>query len=142
MRPASPLIAFAVASLGIAIFSSMDAVMKGLVIGLGAYNALTWRMLAGTVVSGVPYALSPPRWPARAVMRIHIVRGLVSAVMAYLFFWGLGRVPMAQPPGNETFALPQRATSGASTQKPPPRSVTACTAASPGRYMPRAWTWR
>ena len=50
MRPVSPLTAFAVAALGIAIFSSMDAVMKGLVIALGTYNALTWRMLAGTVV--------------------------------------------------------------------------------------------
>ena len=96
MRAVSPLLAFAVAALGIAIFSSMDAVMKGLVIGLGAYNALAWRMLAGTVVSGIPYALSRPRMPPRAVLRIHLVRGLVSAVMAFLFFWGLGRVPMAQ----------------------------------------------
>lgn len=95
-RPLSPLIAFAVAALGIAIFSSMDALMKGLVIGLGAYNALTWRMLAGVAASGIPYALSRPRWPARAVLQIHVVRGLVSAVMAFLFFWGLGRVPMAQ----------------------------------------------
>lgn len=95
-RPVPPLLAFAVAALGIAIFSSMDAVMKGLVIGLGAYNALTWRMLAGTVVSGIPYALSRPRMPPRAVLRIHLVRGIVSAIMAFLFFWGLGRVPMAQ----------------------------------------------
>jgi len=96
MRSTSPLTAFAVAALGIAIFSSMDAVMKGLVIGLGAYNALAWRMLAGTVVSGVPYALSRPRKPPPAVLRIHLVRGVVSAAMAFLFFWGLGRVPMAQ----------------------------------------------
>lgn len=96
MRHTSPLTAFAVAALGIAIFSSMDAVMKGLVIGLGAYNALAWRMLAGTVVSGIPYALSRPRKPPRSVLRIHLVRGTVSAVMAFLFFWGLGRVPMAQ----------------------------------------------
>ncbi|QDX26403.1 DMT family transporter [Sphingomonas suaedae] len=96
MRPIAPLIAFAVASLGIAIFSSMDAVMKGLVIALGAYNALTWRMLAGVVASGVPYALSRPPRPSRAAMRLHLVRAAVSAVMAFLFFWGLGRVPMAQ----------------------------------------------
>jgi hypothetical protein len=29
-------------------------------------------------------------------MRIHLIRGLVGAVMAILFFWGLGRVPLAQ----------------------------------------------
>ena len=28
-----------------------------------------------------------------------------------------GRVPMAQPPGSETFASPNRASSGATTQK-------------------------
>lgn len=93
-RPASPLIAFAVASLGIAIFSSMDAVMKGLVLALGAYNALTWRTMAGIVASGVPYALSRPKRPSREAMRLHLVRAAVSAVMAFLFFWGLGRVPM------------------------------------------------
>lgn len=97
MRPAvSPLTAFAVASLGIAIFSSMDAVMKGLVLALGTYNALTWRMLAGTVISAIPYAASKPAWPARTVMRIHVLRALVASAMAFLFFWGLGRIPMAQ----------------------------------------------
>ncbi|MFL9840891.1 DMT family transporter [Sphingomonas sp. ST-64] len=96
MRPAAPLLAFAVASLGIAIFSSMDAVMKGLVLALGAYNALTWRMLAGVAASGIPYALSRPKRPSRAAMRLHLIRAAVSAVMAFLFFWGLGRVPMAQ----------------------------------------------
>jgi S-adenosylmethionine uptake transporter len=95
-RPVTPLAAFAVASLGIAIFSSMDAVMKGLVLALGAYNALMWRMLAGTVVSAIPYLASKPAFPARAVLRLHIVRAIVSAAMAFLFFWGLGRVPMAQ----------------------------------------------
>ena len=95
-RSAAPLTAFAVASLGIATFSSMDAVMKGLAIALGAYNALMWRMLAGTAISAIPFAVSRPRWPARAVLRIHVVRALVSAAMALLFFWGLARVPMAQ----------------------------------------------
>lgn len=96
MRSASPLFAFAVASLGIAIFSSMDAVMKGLVIALGAYNALTWRMIAGVGVSAIPYALSRPTRPSRSAMRLHVLRSIVSAVMAFLFFWGLSRVPMAQ----------------------------------------------
>lgn len=96
MRPASPLLAFAVAALGIAVFSSMDAVMKGLVIALGTYNALTWRTMAGVVASGIPYALSRPPRPSRAAIRLHLIRATVSAVMAFLFFWGLGRVPMAQ----------------------------------------------
>jgi S-adenosylmethionine uptake transporter len=35
-------------------------------------------------------------WPARATMRIHLVRGVLSSLMAVLFFWGLVRVPLAQ----------------------------------------------
>lgn len=95
----SPLIAFAVAALGIAVFSSMDAVMKGLVLALGAYGALTWRMVAGVVVSAIPYALSRPARPGGAAMRLHAMRAVVAAIMAFLFFWGLGRVPMAQAIG-------------------------------------------
>ena len=29
-------------------------------------------------------------------LRIHVVRGVVVTVMAVLFFWGIGRVPLAQ----------------------------------------------
>ncbi len=94
--PASPALAFLVAALGIAIFSSMDAVMKGLVLALGTYNALMWRLFAGTAISAIPFVLSKPRRPSRAAMQVHIVRALVAAAMAFLFFWGLVRVPMAQ----------------------------------------------
>jgi S-adenosylmethionine uptake transporter len=88
--------AFVVAASGIALFSSMDAVMKGLVLGLGAYNALLWRMLAAVAISAALYFRKRPVRPSRAVMRIHALRSVVTAVMALLFFWGLARVPMAQ----------------------------------------------
>ena len=29
-------------------------------------------------------------------MRIHLARGVLSAGMGFLFFWGIGRVPLAQ----------------------------------------------
>ena len=47
------LTAFAVATLGIAVFSAMDAVMKGLSLAIGAYNALLWRSFAGVAITGV-----------------------------------------------------------------------------------------
>jgi drug/metabolite transporter (DMT)-like permease len=88
--------AFAVASAGIAFFSGMDAVMKALTLSIGAYNAMLWRVVVGAVIGGsVWLALRSPR-PSRAAMRIHIIRGLMSSVMAILFFWGLARVPLAQ----------------------------------------------
>lgn len=92
----APVVAFAVAASGVALFSGMDAVMKGLVLALGAYNALLWRTIAGTILSGVLYAATRPKRPSRAAMRFHALRAVVSAVLALLFFWGLARVPMAQ----------------------------------------------
>ena len=93
-RP-TPLTAFLVGSLGIATFSGMDAVMKGLVIALGIYPTMLWRMLSGVAMSGALFA-ARPSWPSRPTMRIHLFRGSLSFVMAMLFFWGLARVPLAQ----------------------------------------------
>ena len=96
MKSPNALAAFAVATLGIAVFSAMDAVMKGLSLALGAYNALVWRSFAGVAISGALFVATRTAWPARSVMRVHLIRGSVSAVMAIAFFWGLARVPMAQ----------------------------------------------
>ncbi len=92
----TPIAAFGVATLGIALFSTMDGLMKGLTLDIGAYNALLWRNIAGIGISGALYAWRREGWPAPAVMRIHVVRGFASTVMAMLFFWGLARVPLAQ----------------------------------------------
>jgi S-adenosylmethionine uptake transporter len=88
--------AFAVAALGIALFSLMDALMKGLSIAIGTYNALLWRTLAGAAMAGLVFMLRRSPWPERAAMRFHLIRGTMGSVMALLFFWGLARVPMAQ----------------------------------------------
>ncbi len=96
MKQSSVMVAFAVACLGIAIFSSMDAVVKHLSLAIGTYNTLLWRSFAGIGFSAIPWAASRPARPSRAAMRLHVERGVVSAAMAMLFFWGLARTPMAQ----------------------------------------------
>ncbi len=95
-RAASPPIAFAAGTLGIALFSMMDAVMKGMTIAMGVYNAMLWRFGAVFVLTGVVYLARRKTWPGREALRFHMIRGLVTVVMALLFFWGLARVPMAQ----------------------------------------------
>ena len=92
----SAAIPFAVACLGIALFSAMDAAMKGLAIALGAYCAMLWRQAIGGSLSFVPYLVTRKAWPSRAGLRIHILRGLVAAIMATSFFYGLARVPLAE----------------------------------------------
>ena len=91
-----PLAAFFVGVLGIALFSGMDAVMKGLVLAIGTLTTMFWRNLVGIGLSGIFYLPRRSGWPAREVMRVHLMRGVVSAAMGFLFFWGIGRVPLAQ----------------------------------------------
>jgi len=95
-RAVPPIIAFLVGVIGIALFSGMDAVMKGLVIAIGTIATMFWRNLIGIGLSGALYLPRRKGWPSRAIMRIHVARGLLSTGMGFLFFWGIGRVPLAQ----------------------------------------------
>lgn len=98
-RTASPAIAFAVAAAGIAFFSLMDAAMKDLVIALGAYNAVVWRNMIGSALTGVLFVGTRQSWPKIEVLRLHAWRSIVVAVMAISFFWALGRLPLAEAIG-------------------------------------------
>lgn len=90
------LLPFAVAALGIALFSGMDAVMKGLALAIGTFNAVFWRNLAGVGIGSINWVASGAPKPTRAVMRIHAERGAVTAVMSLLFFWSITRLPLAE----------------------------------------------
>lgn len=96
MRAHHPAAPFAAACVGIALYAAMDAVMKGLVIAVGAYVALFWRLGVGVALTGGLYAASRPVLPAARVVRIHAARSIVVAIMALAFFWGIGRVPLAE----------------------------------------------
>jgi len=92
----SPVVPFLVACLGIAIFCCMDAVMKGLGLALGSYSALLWRNAAGVGLTGVAYAAGRPRLPDRALLRLHVGRGIVVAGMASLWFYAITVIPLAE----------------------------------------------
>lgn len=87
---------FAVCCLGVALFSVMDTAMKGLSLSIGLYNALLWRAVTGTLLGLILMLVTRQRWPAPAVLRIHVVRGVVVAFMALLFFWAIMRLPLAE----------------------------------------------
>lgn len=95
-KTASLVTAFGAALLGIALFSAMDAFVKASSFAIGVYNTLFWRSVAGLALAGALHLARRPRWPAPAVLRLHLTRGTITTVMAFLFFWGLVRVPMAQ----------------------------------------------
>jgi len=88
--------AFAVALSAVALLSIMDAVMKHLVLVIGIIAVSIWRSLANLVLSGFLYLPRRLPWPDRPTLRLHVARGVLVTVMAFLFFWGIGRVPLAQ----------------------------------------------
>ncbi|QUT06657.1 DMT family transporter [Sphingobium phenoxybenzoativorans] len=92
-------VAFAVCCGGVALFSVMDAAMKGLSLAIGVYNALLWRAVAGTLIGVIGMAALRNPWPSASTLRIHMIRGAVVAVMAFLFFFGLTHLPMAEAIG-------------------------------------------
>jgi len=77
----------------------MDALMKGLSLEMGAYNAMLWRTSIALVIAAVLFVWKRERWPAKPILRLHIWRGLVTSLMAFLFFWGLVYVPLAEAIG-------------------------------------------
>ena len=91
-----PILAFAVALAAVGLLSVMDAVMKGLVLAIGVYVTSVWRALIGAVLAACLYLPRRTHWPDKATLRIHLSRAALITVMGLLFFWGLGRVPMAQ----------------------------------------------
>ena len=88
--------AFAVALAAVASLSLMDAVMKGLVIAIGIFAVQVWRSSANLILSAFLYLPWRQPWPSRRMLWIHISRAVLVALMSFLFFWGIARVPLAQ----------------------------------------------
>ncbi|EDL49188.1 DMT family transporter [Erythrobacter sp. SD-21] len=81
---------------GIALFSAMDAVMKSASIAVGAYSAYLLRCAIGFLVIAPIWWLRGGRMPGKAVLRVHIIRGVVVAFMGWTFFASLVRLPLAE----------------------------------------------
>lgn len=94
-RTSSLLPVFAVV-VGIALFSGMDAAIKGASLAVGVYTALLLRNAIG-IVMVLPVWLAGNRTrPTRSVLRLHALRAVVNAAMAYLFFVAIVRLPIAE----------------------------------------------
>jgi S-adenosylmethionine uptake transporter len=91
-----PVQAFATALGAVAVLSIMDAVMKHLVLAIGIIAVSVWRAAANLSLSALLYLPRRADWPDRRTLRVHVARGLIVTIMALLFFWGIGRVPLAQ----------------------------------------------
>jgi S-adenosylmethionine uptake transporter len=91
-----PVKAFAVALAAVGALSIMDAVMKHLVLAIGILAVTIWRAVANMAISAALYLPLRLPLPSRSTLKVHVARGAIVTVMAFLFFWGIGRVPLAQ----------------------------------------------
>lgn len=82
--------------IGVGTFSIMDAAMKELALGIGAYSALLFRSLIGAVFGGGAMIATRARLPARLVLLLHVRRGAVITAMSWTFFWSLTKLPLAE----------------------------------------------
>jgi S-adenosylmethionine uptake transporter len=91
-----PLQGFLAALGAVAVLSIMDAVMKHLVLAIGIIAVSMWRAIVNMLISAAIYLPRKRAWPMRSTLKIHVARGILVTILAFLFFWGIGRVPLAQ----------------------------------------------
>lgn len=92
----SPLRPILATAAGIAILSLMDAFIKSAALALGAYMAALLRVgIAFALAAPVWLALKSP-WPRPGVLKVHLKRGIVGALMALTFFVALTKLPLAE----------------------------------------------
>jgi len=70
--------------------------MKEAVLTTGTYTATVLRSLAATAIIAPIWFWRKSGWPTKAVMKLHLERGIVSAFMALSFFYSLTKLPLAE----------------------------------------------
>lgn len=70
--------------------------MKHLVLAIGLVAVSIWRSAVNLSLSSLLYLPRRKSWPDRRTLWLHVVRGTDVTIMAALFFWGIGRLPLAQ----------------------------------------------
>lgn len=84
------------AAIGLGFFSLMDACMKSASLVVGAYSAVLLRSLMAAFLAGGAWLVRGGQWPARRVLKVHVLRGMVISLTALTFFAALERLPMAE----------------------------------------------
>jgi S-adenosylmethionine uptake transporter len=92
----SPLIPVLVCALAIFLLSTMDAVMKSLVLAVGVYNTVLWRSTLASVVAGSAWFATGQKRPSRRAWFLHFQRAVVIGIVLICFFWGVARLPLAE----------------------------------------------
>lgn len=92
-RPAVP---FAVATVGIFVFTTMDAVVKAMPAELPTVQVVALRFLFGIPLVLAAIFWLQPGWPSRASWVANAPRGVLNVLSTLLFFTALRRLPFAE----------------------------------------------
>ncbi|MDE1467200.1 DMT family transporter [Aurantiacibacter sp. D1-12] len=95
-QPQRLILPFLAAIVAVGFLSLMDALMKGSSLATGVYTASLLRSLIAAAMVAPFWLASGFVWPRGRVMRLHLERGIVSAVMALSFFYALTKLPIAE----------------------------------------------
>lgn len=87
---------FLTALVAVAVLTAMDGFIKTASLAVGAYSTLVVRGAMAFSLTGAIWATQNPRWPAPAVLKVHLQRGVVGAFTALTFFSALVHLPMAE----------------------------------------------
>jgi drug/metabolite transporter (DMT)-like permease len=85
----------ALAAAGIALLCGMDVVAKALGAHLGTFQIVFARFLGAALWLGLWIILSRSAWPRRADMPRQAMRALLQVCTASMFFYAVGRLPIA-----------------------------------------------
>jgi S-adenosylmethionine uptake transporter len=96
MHSRGALYPFLVTLVAIGLLSLMDSYMKAASIAVGAFSALVVRSLLSSGLTIPLWLWKGPGWPEKHVLRLHVIRGVNSAIMALTFFWALVYLPLAE----------------------------------------------
>lgn len=96
MPPSRPLLPFVAAIAGIAVFSAMDAMMKGAALAAGVYTAVFLRNALGAAMMAPVWLAAGRPMSGRAALVVHVQRAVVTSGMALLFFYALTLLPLAE----------------------------------------------
>lgn len=93
---ARPAVPFAVATLAIMVFTTMDAVVKALPPGLPTMQVVAMRFVLGIPLVLLALGWLRAGWPNAASWRANGPRGLLTIASTFLFFTALRRLPFAE----------------------------------------------
>lgn len=74
----------------------MDALMKDAALAAGVYSATLMRAALSCALAAPIWLGTGGRWPGTRALRLHLLRGSVSAAMALTFFYAITVLPIAE----------------------------------------------